>query len=112
MKTRLAAFAVAAALAAGAAWAQKPPIRTGVDATFAPHAMPRLGGGLEGFNVELGREIGRRLDRVIEIEPAGQDADPEIELGGCRETQRALAPVRCDDLLREGRGAAGRRGLT
>lgn len=68
MKTRLAAFAVAAALAAGAAWAQKPPIRTGVDATFAPHAMPRLGGGLEGFNVELGREIGRRLDRVIEID--------------------------------------------
>ena len=46
----------------------KGPIRTGVDATFAPHAMPRLGGGLEGFNIDLGNEIARRLGRPIEIE--------------------------------------------
>ncbi len=46
----------------------KGPIRTGVDATFAPHAMPRLGGGLEGFNIDLGNEIAKRLGRPIEIE--------------------------------------------
>jgi polar amino acid transport system substrate-binding protein len=68
MNTRIAIVVLAATFAAGAALAQKPPLRTGVDATFAPHAMPRLGGGIEGFNVDLGREIGRRLDRVVEID--------------------------------------------
>ena len=62
-------LAAALALASGAAVAQpKPPIKTGVDATFAPHAMPRLGGGLEGFNIDLGNEIARRLGRPIEID--------------------------------------------
>jgi len=56
-------------LASGAAAPQaKPPIKTGVDATFAPHAMPKLGGGLEGFNIDLGMEIARRLGRPIEID--------------------------------------------
>lgn len=44
------------------------PIRTGVDATFAPHAMARLGGGIEGFNVDFAKEIARRLGRPIEID--------------------------------------------
>jgi len=71
MRPRVFNFILAAALglASGAAAAQmKPPIRTGVDATFAPHAMPRLGGGLEGFNIDLGNEIARRLGRPIEID--------------------------------------------
>jgi len=56
-------------LASGLALAQaKAPIKTGVDATFAPHAMPRLGGGIEGFNVDLGNEIARRLGRPIQID--------------------------------------------
>ena len=63
---------VAAALLVPPALAQaqggKGPIRTAVDATFAPHAMPRLGGGLEGFNIDLGNEIAKRLGRPIEIE--------------------------------------------
>src|SRR5215510_13388815 len=64
-----ACLAAALGLASGAAAAQmKPPIKTGVDATFAPHAMPRLGGGLEGFNIDLGNEIARRLGRPIEID--------------------------------------------
>jgi ABC-type amino acid transport substrate-binding protein len=46
----------------------KTPIRTAVDATFAPHAMPKLGGGMEGFNIDLGNEIAKRLGRSIEIE--------------------------------------------
>lgn len=62
-------FVVAAALAtSGLAFAQQPPLRTGMDATFAPHAMPRMGGGLEGFNIDLGNEIARRMGRQITIE--------------------------------------------
>jgi ABC-type amino acid transport substrate-binding protein len=67
-----AVFALLAAVTAGAqaqpAKAATGPIRTAVDATFAPHAMPRLGGGLEGFNIDLGNEIAKRLGRPIEIE--------------------------------------------
>src|SRR5690349_17681155 len=44
---RLAPIFAAALLLAGSALAQNklPPLRTGVDGTFAPHAMPKLGGG-------------------------------------------------------------------
>jgi polar amino acid transport system substrate-binding protein len=51
---------------AGPAWAQKPLV-VGVDGTFAPHAMPKLGGGVEGFNVDLINEAGRRMGRKVEI---------------------------------------------
>jgi polar amino acid transport system substrate-binding protein len=62
-------LAVAAILAAGGmALAQEPPLRTGVDATFAPHAMAKLSGGIEGFNVDLANEIAKRLHRSIEID--------------------------------------------
>ena len=37
------------------------PLRTGVDGTFAPHAMPKMSGGVEGFNIDLAEEIARRL---------------------------------------------------
>ncbi|RZM03528.1 MAG: transporter substrate-binding domain-containing protein [Variovorax sp.] len=46
------------------------PLRTAVDATLAPHAMAKLGGGLQGFNIDLGEELARRLGRKIEIEGA------------------------------------------
>ena len=59
---------LAAAPVVVTAQASKTPIKTGVDATFAPHAMPRMGGGLEGFNIDLGNEIAKRLGRPIEIE--------------------------------------------
>ena len=36
-------------------------------APFAPHAMPQLEGGIEGFNVDLANEIGKRLKRPVEI---------------------------------------------
>jgi len=69
MRPRL-SFAVAVvallALAALPAPAQQP-LKTAVDGTFAPHAMPKLTGGIEGFNVDLANEIGRRLKRPVEI---------------------------------------------
>jgi polar amino acid transport system substrate-binding protein len=61
-------LAAVAALAAHAALAQEPPLRTGVDGTFAPHAFPNLAGGIQGFNVDLANEIAKRLKRRIEID--------------------------------------------
>jgi polar amino acid transport system substrate-binding protein len=61
-----AAAALAMALAPGLAFAQQP-LKTAVDGTFAPHAMPRLEGGIQGFNVDLANEIGKRLKRPVEI---------------------------------------------
>ena len=61
-----AAAALAVALAPGLAIAQQP-LKTAVDGTFAPHAMPRLEGGIQGFNVDLANEIGKRLKRPVEI---------------------------------------------
>lgn len=55
------------AFAAGTGWAQDKPLIAGVDGTFAPHAMPKLGGGVEGFNVDLMEAIGRKMGRKIEI---------------------------------------------
>jgi polar amino acid transport system substrate-binding protein len=64
---------VAAALAAlagtalaGAAAAQEK-FTVALDGTFAPHAMPNLGGGVEGFNVDLTNLIAERLGAEIEI---------------------------------------------
>lgn len=62
------------ALAVGSAVAQTTPLRTGVDPNFPPHAFPKLSGGYQGFNVELGEEIARRLGRPLEIEGAQYSA--------------------------------------
>jgi polar amino acid transport system substrate-binding protein len=53
-------------VAAGGVAAQAP-LTVGLDATFAPHAMPKMGGGVEGFNVDMANEIGRRLGRPMNI---------------------------------------------
>ena len=45
-----------------------PPLRTGVDGTFAPHAMPKRGGGVEGVQIDLFTEVARRLKREITID--------------------------------------------
>src|SRR5437899_4617185 len=70
MQRRFAAIAAAALLCAGPALAQEklPPLRTGVDGTFAPHAMPKLGGGVEGFQIDLFTEVARRMKREIVID--------------------------------------------
>ena len=70
LKTTLASLCLAglAGLALVAAPAGAQTIQTGIDATFAPHAMPKMGGGLEGFNIDLGNELAKRLGRPINIE--------------------------------------------
>ena len=62
---RYASFVVAAmVLAISPVMAEEgPPLRTAVDGTFAPHAMPKLGGGYEGFNIDLADNIAKRLKR-------------------------------------------------
>ncbi|MDA7947209.1 MAG: transporter substrate-binding domain-containing protein [Hyphomicrobiaceae bacterium] len=50
--------------------ADDPPLKVALDGTFAPHAMPKLAGGVEGFNVDLANEIGRRLGRKMDITAA------------------------------------------
>jgi len=46
------------------------PLRTAVDGTFAPHAFPKLGGGTQGFNVDLFTEVAKRMGRPITIDSA------------------------------------------
>ncbi len=69
MKSTISAAAVGAALlAASAASAQdKDTYTVALDGTFAPHAMPKLGGGIEGFNVDLANIIGERLGVEMDI---------------------------------------------
>lgn len=70
MKRRTAAIAAAILLCAGPTLAQdkQPPLKTGLDGTFAPHAMPKLGGGIEGFQVDLFTEVAKRMKRDITID--------------------------------------------
>ena len=65
----LSALVLAAALA-GSARAQQSPLRAAVDASFPPHSFPALGGGLQGFNIDLFTEIARRMGRGITIDSA------------------------------------------
>lgn len=41
--------------------------KVALDGTFAPHAMPTLSGEVEGFNVDLANEIGKRLGVEMDI---------------------------------------------
>src|SRR5436190_20298229 len=69
MKRHVFPLAAAMLLATSASFAQEaPPLRTAVDGTFAPHAMPKLGGGYEGFNIDLAEEIAKRLKRKSVID--------------------------------------------
>lgn len=66
----VAALASAAVMSLSAYAQEGKPLRTGLDGTFAPHAMPKMSGGVEGFNVDLAEEIARRLKRPITIDAA------------------------------------------
>jgi polar amino acid transport system substrate-binding protein len=62
------AFLLAGLLCAAPALGEEATIKTAVDGTFAPHAMPKLGGGYEGFNIDLANEIAKRLKRKSVID--------------------------------------------
>ena len=70
MKRHFAALTAAILLCAVPAFAQDklPPLRTGVDGTFAPHAFPKLGGGTQGFQIDLFTEVAKRMHRDITID--------------------------------------------
>ncbi|WP_338665610.1 transporter substrate-binding domain-containing protein [Pararoseomonas sp. SCSIO 73927] len=55
-------------VAGSAAQAQNQPLRTAVDASFPPHAFTRLDGKLDGFQIDLGTELGRRLGREVQVD--------------------------------------------
>jgi ABC-type amino acid transport substrate-binding protein len=67
------------------------PLRTGVDATFAPHAMVKLEGGLQGFNIDLGEELAKRMQRKIVIE--GTEFSGLIPGLNAKKYDFVLAPV-------------------
>jgi polar amino acid transport system substrate-binding protein len=60
--------ALALVLGGAPALAQTGPLKTGVDGTYAPHAFPDMQGGVQGFNVDLAREIGKKLKREVTID--------------------------------------------
>jgi len=60
-------FVIAAALCAFSPAQAQESFKVALDGTFAPHAMPKLGGGIEGFNVDLANEIGTRLGVEMDI---------------------------------------------
>jgi len=62
------AAALGLALWCAPAAAQSGPLKTGVDGTFAPHAFPNMQGGVQGFNIDLAMEIGKKLKREVTID--------------------------------------------
>ncbi|MDA8869891.1 transporter substrate-binding domain-containing protein [Rhizobiaceae bacterium] len=72
-RPRFAASLLAASIFALATTAQaqtKDTYNVALDGTFAPHAMPKLGGGIEGFNVDLTEAIAKQLGVTMNITPA------------------------------------------
>jgi polar amino acid transport system substrate-binding protein len=69
MRRPILAAAVAVILFSAPAFAEDV-LKTGVDGTFAPHAMPKLSGGIEGFNVDLGDALSRQLGKKITVDAA------------------------------------------
>jgi polar amino acid transport system substrate-binding protein len=57
----------AALLSSTAVFGQDKPLIAGFDGTAAPHVMAKMGGGVEGFNIDLILEAGKRMNRTIEI---------------------------------------------
>jgi len=67
MKIIVSAASLAATLFLSSAAFAQDKYTVALDGTFAPHAMPKLGGGIEGFNVDLANLIGERLGAEMDI---------------------------------------------
>lgn len=68
MKNTFTVSAISALLMiSSAVMAQDKTYKVALDGTFAPHAMAKLEGGIEGFNVDLANEIGQRLGATMDI---------------------------------------------
>ncbi len=63
-------LAFAAALSTGSAFAEETTYHVALDGTFAPHAMPTMDGGVQGFNVDLANAIGKELGAKMDITAA------------------------------------------
>ena len=48
----------------------QPPLRCGLDGTFAPHSFPSLQGGVQGFQVDLFAAVAKKLNRQLVIDSA------------------------------------------
>ena len=59
-----------AMLVGGSAIAQEKTYKVALDGTFAPHAMPKLDGGVEGFNVDLADALATELGAKLEVTAA------------------------------------------
>ncbi|MCW8084400.1 transporter substrate-binding domain-containing protein [Sabulicella glaciei] len=70
MRVLLAGLFAATLSATAMAQQAQPPLRCAVDGTFAPHAFPSLQGGVQGFQIDLFREVARRMGREITIDSA------------------------------------------
>ena len=64
------AMVLAGALGLGSSVSSAETYKVALDGTFAPHAMPKMSGGIEGFNVDLANEIGKRLGAKMDITAA------------------------------------------
>ncbi len=69
-RTTTIALTLAASVALLTPAAAEEVYKVALDGTFAPHAMPKLDGGVEGFNVDLANEIGARLETRMDITAA------------------------------------------
>src|SRR5258708_3885185 len=58
------------AACATASLADEAPLKSAIDSTFAPHAMPKVSGGLEGVNIDVVDEMSKRIKRPITVDGA------------------------------------------
>lgn len=62
-------IAAAITFAGSTAFAQET-YNVALDGTFAPHAMPKLDGGVEGFNVDLAEALGKEMGATLNVTAA------------------------------------------
>lgn len=68
LKKHLLSLVVATTAALAAPVFAQQTFNTGVDATFPPHSMANLGGGVEGYFIDVGNEVAHRLGRKLNVE--------------------------------------------